>query len=94
MDHVVVEKRGRRLLWPRAMFNEFYDEAVRSTCDLVGIDLQKRAFAEYRLEGEGASAERCRERCARLFRELVEVTWHPARFRAWCLDHRDEFAQV
>ena len=48
MDHIVAEKRGRRLLWPRALFEEFYDEAVRSTCGLVGIDLQRRAFAEYR----------------------------------------------
>jgi hypothetical protein len=97
MDHVVVEKRGGRLRWPRALFktyDEFYDCARRSTSELVGIDLQKQAFAEYRLEGEDASAERCRERCARVLEELMAATWHPRRFRAWCLDHRDPFAEA
>jgi hypothetical protein len=24
--------------------------------------------------------------------ELIQITWHPGRFRSWCLEHDDEFA--
>jgi len=33
-----------------------------------------------------------KERTEVLREELMEKTWHPARFRSWCLEHDDEFA--
>ena len=96
MDHVVVEKRGGggRLRWPRPVLREFEGAARRSTCDLVGIDLRRRAFAEYRFEDDAASRERCRERCACVFEQLMAAAWHPVRFRAWCLDIDEQAATV
>jgi hypothetical protein len=34
----------------------------------------------------------CKERTEVLREELMEKTWHPERFRSWCLEHDDEFA--
>jgi len=33
-----------------------------------------------------------KERTEVLREELMERTWHPERFRSWCLEHDDEFA--
>ena len=33
-----------------------------------------------------------KERTEVLREELMERTWHPGRFRSWCLEHDDEFA--
>ncbi len=32
-----------------------------------------------------------KERVETLREELMEKTWHPNRFRSWCLDTEDEF---
>jgi hypothetical protein len=32
-----------------------------------------------------------KERTEVLREELMEQTWHPRRFRSWCLEHDDEF---
>jgi hypothetical protein len=35
--------------------------------------------------------ELSKERNDLIFQELMEITWHPSRFRRWCLDYTDEF---
>jgi hypothetical protein len=32
-----------------------------------------------------------KERVETLREELMARTWHPKRFRSWCLEHDDEF---
>jgi hypothetical protein len=35
--------------------------------------------------------ELAKERTKVISQELMEITWHPSRFRYWCLDYTDEF---
>jgi hypothetical protein len=35
--------------------------------------------------------ELAKERTKVISQELMEITWHPSRFRRWCLDYTDEF---
>ena len=90
MDYILLQKDAY-IPWHSSIFKDLHIseyEACRSTCNIVGISHRDdEPFFEWKESSIAtkhaldASRDRIRDRCSKVFQELMEVTWHPDRIK-------------
>jgi len=83
----LLEQNPDRIVWRKLTCNKgaiHLLEKNQDKIDWISLSKNPSIFVE-------DFQEKSKERCDYLREELMEKTWHPRRFRSWCLDTEDEF---